>query len=93
MSTDDQATDVASLYREVDRAEWAALAPGVPNPLTETEVVQLRGIGRTIITRDQAGHEDASQQGFSQPNGCASTGCLFNWARIFCHNVGGVNVK
>ena len=45
MSTDEQATDVASLYREVDRAEWAALAPGVPNPLTETEVVQLRGIG------------------------------------------------
>lgn len=53
MSTDEQsaaqaaeqATDVASLYREVDRAEWAALAPGVANPLTETEVVQLRGIG------------------------------------------------
>lgn len=48
MSTDEQAdpaTDIASLYREVDRAEWAALAPGVPNPLTETEVVQLRGIG------------------------------------------------
>ena len=33
------------LYREIDRAEWAALAPGIPSPLTETEVVQLRGIG------------------------------------------------
>lgn len=49
MSTDehtaDPATDVASLYREVDRAEWAALASGIQNPLSETEVVQLRGIG------------------------------------------------
>ena len=33
------------LYREIDRGEWAALAPGIPSPLTETEVVQLRGIG------------------------------------------------
>lgn len=33
------------LYREIDRAEWAALAPGIPSPLTEPEVVQLRGIG------------------------------------------------
>lgn len=33
------------LYREIDRADWAALAPGIPSPLTETEVVQLRGIG------------------------------------------------
>ncbi len=45
MSTDDATTDVTSLYREVDRAEWAALAPGILNPLSETEVVQLRGIG------------------------------------------------
>lgn len=49
MSTDehtaDPVTDVASLYREVDRAEWAALASGIQNPLSETEVVQLRGIG------------------------------------------------
>lgn len=46
MSTDEQATtDVTSLYREVDRAEWAALAPGIPAPLSETEIVQLRGIG------------------------------------------------
>ena len=45
MSIDEQATEVASLYREVDRAEWAALASGIRNPLSETEVVQLRGIG------------------------------------------------
>ncbi|PZU49095.1 MAG: type I pantothenate kinase [Microbacterium sp.] len=45
MSTDDVTTEVASLYREVGRAEWAALARGIPAPLSETEVVQLRGIG------------------------------------------------
>ncbi|WP_455133490.1 type I pantothenate kinase [Microbacterium aurum] len=47
MSTDDAdtVTPVDSLYREVARSEWARLAPGIPNPLTETEVVQLRGIG------------------------------------------------
>src|SRR5690606_33022050 len=27
------------------RAEWARLAGGLPNPLSETEVVQLRGLG------------------------------------------------
>ena len=45
MSIDDVSTEVSSLYREVGRAEWAALAAGIPNPLTETEVIQLRGIG------------------------------------------------
>ncbi|MGB4777645.1 type I pantothenate kinase [Microbacterium sp.] len=44
MSTE-EATVVDSLYREVGRSEWARLATGIPNPLTETEVVQLRGIG------------------------------------------------
>lgn len=34
-----------SLYREIDRAEWARLAKGLDQPLTETEVVELRGIG------------------------------------------------
>ncbi|MET0734190.1 MAG: type I pantothenate kinase [Microbacterium sp.] len=39
-------TDTApSRYREIDRAEWARLAAGMAQPLTETEVVQLRGIG------------------------------------------------
>lgn len=34
-----------SLYREIDRAEWSRLAAGVTQPLSETEVVQLRGLG------------------------------------------------
>ena len=34
-----------SLYREIDRAEWARLASGIQQPFTETEVVQLRGLG------------------------------------------------
>ncbi|RKS94330.1 pantothenate kinase [Microbacterium sp. AG790] len=44
MSTEDE-TAIDSLYREIGRAEWARLAAGIPAPLTETEVVQLRGIG------------------------------------------------
>ena len=44
MATEDTAT-TSSLYRVIDRAEWARLAPGVANPLSETEIVQLRGIG------------------------------------------------
>ncbi|WP_394357782.1 type I pantothenate kinase [Microbacterium betulae] len=34
-----------SLYREVLRADWARTAAGMAQPLTETEVVQLRGLG------------------------------------------------
>lgn len=34
-----------SLYRQIDRADWARLAPGISNPLSESEIVQLRGIG------------------------------------------------
>jgi len=34
-----------SLYREIGRAEWARLSAGMRQPLSETEVVQLRGIG------------------------------------------------
>lgn len=41
----DEIDTIDDLYREIDRADWARLAPGVANPLTETEVVQLRGIG------------------------------------------------
>jgi type I pantothenate kinase len=41
----EDATALGSLYREIDRADWARLAPGIPNPLTENEIVQLRGIG------------------------------------------------
>lgn len=34
-----------SLYREIDRDDWARLAKGLDQPLTETEIVELRGIG------------------------------------------------
>ncbi len=33
------------LYREIPRAEWARLAADMSQPLSETEVVQLRGLG------------------------------------------------
>nr|WP_274638531.1 type I pantothenate kinase [Microbacterium bovistercoris] len=33
------------MYREIPRAEWARLAAGMAQPLTETEVVQIRGLG------------------------------------------------
>ncbi|MEU1972083.1 type I pantothenate kinase [Microbacterium sp. NPDC019599] len=47
MSADDAATltNVLSLYREIPRGEWARLAAGLAQPLTETEIVQLRGLG------------------------------------------------
>ncbi|WP_105566310.1 type I pantothenate kinase [Microbacterium halophytorum] len=34
-----------SLYRQIARADWAALAAGMDQPLTESEVVQIRGLG------------------------------------------------
>jgi type I pantothenate kinase len=33
------------LYRKIDRSEWSRLAAGIPQPLSETEVVQIRGLG------------------------------------------------
>jgi len=45
MITDDTLTTGDSLYREIGREEWSRLASGIPNPLSETEVVQLRGLG------------------------------------------------
>jgi len=33
------------LYREISRAEWARLAAGMAQPLTETEIIQIRGLG------------------------------------------------
>ncbi len=44
MTSDDTRMSDA-LYRRIERADWARLAPGLANPLTEAEVVQLRGIG------------------------------------------------
>ena len=34
-----------SLYREIDRVDWARLAADTPLPLSETEIVQIRGLG------------------------------------------------
>lgn len=34
-----------SPYREIGRADWARFAAGLDQPLSETEVVELRGIG------------------------------------------------
>ncbi|MFI8632463.1 type I pantothenate kinase [Microbacterium sp. NPDC077663] len=45
MSPDEPPTTNDSLYREIPRAEWARMAAGMEQPLAETEVVQLRGIG------------------------------------------------
>ena len=36
---------VHSLYREIPRTEWSRLAAGMKQPLSETEIVQLRGVG------------------------------------------------
>lgn len=43
-----------SPFIELDRADWAALAPSVPSPLTETEIVQLRGLGEPLDLREVA---------------------------------------
>jgi type I pantothenate kinase len=43
-----------SPFIELDRADWAALAPSVPSPLTETEIVQLRGLGEPLDMREVA---------------------------------------
>jgi type I pantothenate kinase len=46
MSADEATLSPAlSLYREIGRAEWARLAAGMAQPLSETEIVQIRGLG------------------------------------------------
>jgi type I pantothenate kinase len=39
------APPLLSLYRDIDRAEWARLAADMAQPLSETEIVQIRGLG------------------------------------------------
>ncbi|WP_211195897.1 type I pantothenate kinase [Agromyces sp. H66] len=41
-------------FIELDRASWAALAPSMPSPLRETEIVQLRGLGEPLDLREVA---------------------------------------
>ncbi|MGI6878762.1 type I pantothenate kinase [Microbacterium sp. gxy059] len=43
--TSDSSSLQLSLYREIPRADWARLAKGMEQPLTEQEVVQIRGLG------------------------------------------------
>jgi type I pantothenate kinase len=43
-----------SPFIELDRATWAALAPSLPSPLTETELVQLRGLGEPLDLQEVA---------------------------------------
>ena len=42
----------ASPYVELDRAAWAALAPGTSAPLTPDEVTRLRGLGDALDLRE-----------------------------------------
>ena len=41
-----------SPFVEIDRDDWAALAPATPLPLPETELVQLRGLGDRLDLRE-----------------------------------------
>src|SRR6478672_5499100 len=43
-----------SLYREIGRAEWSRLAAGMAQPLSETEVVQIRGLGDRLSIAEVA---------------------------------------
>lgn len=43
-----------SPFVELDRADWSELARSTPLPLTETEIVQLRGLGDPLDMREVA---------------------------------------
>jgi len=43
-----------SPFVEIGRHRWSALAPATPQPLTETELVQLRGLGDSLDLREVA---------------------------------------
>ncbi len=43
-----------SPFDEIDRQRWAALAPTTDRPLTEAELVQLRGLGDSLDEREVA---------------------------------------
>jgi len=50
--SDSSAARDTSPFDEIDRQRWAALAPTAAHPLTETELVQLRGLGDTLDMRE-----------------------------------------
>jgi type I pantothenate kinase len=41
-------------FVELDRADWSELARSTPQPLSETEIVQLRGLGDVLDMREVA---------------------------------------
>jgi type I pantothenate kinase len=41
-----------SPFLEIDRADWAALAPDMEAPLSESEIVQLSGLGERLDLRE-----------------------------------------
>ena len=45
---------IQSPFVEIDRADWARLAPRMPDPLTETEVRRIRGTGDRLELREVA---------------------------------------
>ncbi|MCH1884221.1 type I pantothenate kinase [Agrococcus sp. ARC_14] len=45
---------IRSPFVEIERPDWARLAPRMPNPLTEEEVRRLRGIGDRLEPREVA---------------------------------------
>ena len=50
--TDTSISGQLSPFLEIDRAEWAALAPTTPLPLSSTELVQLRSLGDVLDERE-----------------------------------------
>ncbi|WP_022882654.1 type I pantothenate kinase [Gryllotalpicola ginsengisoli] len=46
------ATAAQTPFVELSRADWAELAHSTPQPLTETEIVQLRGLGDVLDMRE-----------------------------------------
>ncbi|WP_157157150.1 MULTISPECIES: type I pantothenate kinase [unclassified Diaminobutyricimonas] len=52
MSAPDTANGASTPFLEIDRSRWAELAPAIPQPLSETEVVQLRGLGDVLSLRE-----------------------------------------
>ncbi|MGV8885886.1 MAG: type I pantothenate kinase [Microbacteriaceae bacterium] len=52
MSEPTGAHGYSSPFLEIDRSDWAALAPTMPLPLSETELVQLRGLGDVLDMRE-----------------------------------------
>jgi type I pantothenate kinase len=47
-------TGARSPFLEIERADWAALAQGVPQPLTEAELLHLRGLGEPLDSHEVA---------------------------------------